>query len=89
MQEIILIKQEINWEKVTKSGNVKIINLRSQIISLKLDFYENKIVVLSFISNCQNNGVILSPKDIMLILEKISKKKFSLLKVHRQTLLLA
>ncbi|MCH2543335.1 MAG: TIGR03936 family radical SAM-associated protein [Candidatus Atelocyanobacterium sp. ALOHA_A2.5_9] len=85
----ILIKQEINWEKVTKSGNVKIINLRSQIISLKLDFYENKIVVLSFISNCQNNGVILSPKDIMLILEKISKKKFSLLKVHRQTLLLA
>ena len=85
----ILIKQEINWEKVTKSGNVKIINLRSQIISLKLDFYENKIVVLSFISNCQNTGVILSPKDIMLILEKISKKKFSLLKVHRQTLLLA
>ena len=85
----ILIKQEINWEKVTKSGNLKIINLRSQIISLKLDFYENKIVVLSFISNCQNNGVILSPKDIMLILEKISKKKFSLLKVHRQTLLLA
>ena len=56
---------------------------------LYIKIYENKIVVLSFISNCQNNGVILSPKDIMLILEKISKKKFSLLKVHRQTLLLA
>ena len=84
----ILVKKEINWEKTTKSGNFKIINLRNQMISLKLDFFENEVVVLSFTSNFQDEGIILSPKDVVLMLEKISRQKISLLKIHRQILLL-
>ncbi|BDA40102.1 TIGR03960 family B12-binding radical SAM protein [Candidatus Atelocyanobacterium thalassae] len=84
----ILVKKEINWEKTTKSGNFKIINLRNQMISLKLDSFENEVVVLSFTSNFQDEGIILSPKDVVLMLEKISRQKISLLKIHRQILLL-
>ena len=57
-------------------------------ISLKLDFFENEVVVLSFTSNFQDEGIILSPKDVVLMLEKISRQKISLLKIHRQILLL-
>ncbi len=84
----ILIKQEINWEKTTKSGKLKIINLRNQIISLQLDSCENEVVIISFTSSCEDDGVMLSPKDIVSMLEKISRQKISLLKIHRQILLL-
>nr|MDJ0569474.1 TIGR03960 family B12-binding radical SAM protein [Pleurocapsa sp. MO_192.B19] len=83
--------QEILWEKFTKSGKKKIINLRDRLFALRLESTPDttsNTAVLCFTGSCRNDGTNLSPDNLIYMLEKLAKIEFQLLNVHRQKLIL-
>ena len=82
--------QEIIWEKFTKSGNKKEINLCDRLFSLELESADrdNNSAVIRFTGSCRNDGTNLSPDNLIYMLEKIANVEFKLLNVHRQQLIL-
>jgi radical SAM family uncharacterized protein/radical SAM-linked protein len=76
---------EILWEKTTKSGNKKLINLREQLFELDVISLEG--TVLRYVGSCLNDGTQLRPKHIIEMLEQVTHQEFQLLHIHRQTLL--
>ncbi|EAZ89069.1 TIGR03960 family B12-binding radical SAM protein [Crocosphaera chwakensis] len=87
--ENVLESSEINWEKTTKSGKKKTVNLRDRLSHLSLESYQDNSVTLNYIGSCRNDGTMLQPQQVMLMLEKISGMELQLVKVHRQRLILA
>ncbi len=83
--------QEISWEKLTKSGKKKVINLRARLFELELmsQSPENRQVQLRYIGSYRNDGTLLQPEHFIYMLEAVTKQEFQLLKVHRQQLILA
>ena len=84
----MLESTEINWEKITKSGKKKTVNLRDRLSSLSLESCDNNTVILRYIGSCRNDGTMLQPNQVILMLEKMSGKELHLSKVHRKRLLL-
>jgi radical SAM family uncharacterized protein/radical SAM-linked protein len=80
--------QSILWEKFTKSGSKKQINLRDRLFSLTLESAKDDQAVIRFTGSCRNDGTNLSPDNLVYMLEQIAKVEFQLLQVHRQQLLL-
>ena len=80
--------QEILWEKFTKSGNKKVINLRDRLFSLKLESETDNQAVIRFTGSCRNDGTNLAPDNLVYMLEQVSKMEIQLLNVHRQQLIL-
>jgi radical SAM-linked protein len=80
--------QSILWEKFTKSGSKKQINLRDRLFSLALESANDDRAVIRFTGSCRNDGTNLSPDNLLYMLEQIAKVEFQLLQVHRQQLLL-
>ncbi len=80
--------QEILWEKFTKSGNKKQINLRDRLFFLVLESTNNNQAVIRFTGSCRNDGTNLSPGNLVYMLEQVSKIEVQLLNVHRQQLIL-
>ncbi|MEY2856687.1 MAG: hypothetical protein RLZZ74_997, partial [Cyanobacteriota bacterium] len=80
--------EEILWEKFTKSGNKKQINLRDRLFSLSLESTQDNQAVIRFTGSCRNDGTNLSPDNLVYMLEQISKVEMQLLHVHRQQLIL-
>ncbi|MGK7883029.1 MAG: TIGR03960 family B12-binding radical SAM protein [Crocosphaera sp.] len=80
---------EINWEKTTKSGKKKTVNLRDRLSHLSLESYQNNSVILRYLGSCRNDGTMLQPQQVILMLEKISGMELQLIKVHRQRLILS
>jgi radical SAM family uncharacterized protein/radical SAM-linked protein len=80
---------EILWEKFTKSGNKKQINLRDRLFSLSLESAQANQAVIRFTGSCRNDGTNLSPDNLVYMLEQISKVEMQLLHVHRQQLILS
>ncbi|MDJ0843534.1 TIGR03960 family B12-binding radical SAM protein [Crocosphaera sp.] len=85
----VLDSSEINWEKTTKSGKKKTVNLRDRLSHLSLDLYQDDTVVLRYLGSCRNDGTMLQPQQVILMLEKTSGMALQLIKVHRQQLILA
>ncbi len=81
-------RQEILWEKFTKSGNKKQINLRDRLFSLSLESADNNQAIIRFTGSCCNDGTNLSPDNLVYMLEQVSKIEVQLLNVHRQQLIL-
>ena len=83
--------QEIIWEKFTKSGHKKQINLCDRLFSLALESEdkENNTAVIRFTGSCRNDGTNLSPDNLIYMLEKVADAEFELLDVHREQLILA
>jgi len=88
--EAINNSQEIIWEKFTKSGNKKQINLRDRLFALALESEDkdNNTAVIRFTGSCRNDGTNLSPDNLIYMLEQVADLEFQLLKVHRQQLIL-
>ena len=89
--ETINNSQEILWEKFTKSGNKKVINLRDRLFTLTLESISDTTTnsaVLRFTGSCRNDGTNLSPDNLIYMLEKVTNLEFQLLQVHRQQLIL-
>lgn len=97
--EVILNTPEILWEKTTKSGKKKTINLREQLF--ELDWVDPETVdhswveginptgcILRYRGSCRNDGTQLRPEHIIYLLEQVSREEFQLLHIHRQSLLL-
>jgi len=80
--------QEILWEKFTKSGSKKIINLCDRLYSLDLKSAINNQAVIHFTGSCRNDGTNLSPDNLVYMLEQVAKTEIQLLNVHRQQLIL-
>ena len=80
--------QEIIWEKFTKSGNKKQINLRDRLFSLALESETGDRAVIRFTGSCRNDGTNLSPDNLIYMLEQVAKVEVQLLNVHRQQLIL-
>ncbi|MDJ0578874.1 TIGR03960 family B12-binding radical SAM protein [Crocosphaera sp.] len=85
----VLESSEINWEKTTKSGKKKTVNLRDRLSHLSLESYQNNSVVLRYLGSCRNDGTMLQPQQVTLMLENISGMELQLVKVHRQRLILS
>ncbi|MDJ0601136.1 MAG: TIGR03960 family B12-binding radical SAM protein [Crocosphaera sp.] len=85
----VLNSSEINWEKTTKSGKKKTVNLRDRLSHLSLESCQDNTAMLHYIGSCRNDGTMLQPQQVIFMLEKISNTELQLRKVHRQRLILA
>ncbi|MGK7941014.1 MAG: TIGR03960 family B12-binding radical SAM protein [Crocosphaera sp.] len=84
----VLESPEINWEKTTKSGKQKTVNLRDRLSSLSLESCQDDTAIFRYCGSCRNDGTMLQPQQVILMLEKISGRELQLIKVHRQRLIL-
>lgn len=81
---IILHQEEIIVEKVTKSGT-KFVNIAPLIYGIDLLSNDGNIVNVKIATSIGQQGSV-SPKLIVLELEKLLKKKFEVLNIHREEL---
>ncbi|MBE9198160.1 MULTISPECIES: TIGR03960 family B12-binding radical SAM protein [unclassified Nodularia (in: cyanobacteria)] len=91
--DTIKAKEELWWQKTSKSGKQTLINLRSRLF--ELDFLESlqtsvaeSTVVLRYLGSCRPDGVILRPEHILSMLEMVAEEEFQLLHIHRNQLIL-
>jgi uncharacterized protein (DUF2344 family) len=80
--------EEIKADKITKSGNVNVVNLRDRLFSLSLESYHEDAVILRYLGSCRNDGTLLQPDQVVYMLQQIGGEDLQLLKVHRQQLIL-
>ncbi|MGK7945543.1 MAG: TIGR03960 family B12-binding radical SAM protein [Microcystaceae cyanobacterium] len=87
--EMILHSQEILWEKTTKSGKKKTINLCDRLFDISLESRPQKdTAILKVVGSCRNDGSLLQPQQVIYMLEQVAKMDFFLLHAHRQKLIL-
>ncbi len=85
----ILSSTEILWEKTTKSGKKKMVNLREQLVELSLNTRPQKdTAIIRYVGNCRNDGNLLHPQQVLYLLEQAAGQAFSMIHVHRQQLIL-
>ncbi|NEO25347.1 MAG: TIGR03960 family B12-binding radical SAM protein [Kamptonema sp. SIO4C4] len=82
-------RAEIIFEKTTKSGKVKQINLCDRLHSLTLDSLTSEGAKLRYIGSYTNDGNILHPEHLIYMLEQVSGQNIELLHAHREALILA
>ncbi|MEM8832335.1 MAG: TIGR03960 family B12-binding radical SAM protein [Cyanobacteria bacterium P01_G01_bin.19] len=89
--EAINNSKEIIWEKFTKKGNKRQINLCDRLFSLSLESEdrENNSAIIRFTGSCRNDGTNLSPDNLVYMLEKVADTEVQLLNVHREQLILS
>lgn len=91
--------EAIWWEKTTKSGKKKQVNLREWLFELEInkpeqstEYIEDKEdsqVMLRYVGSCRNDGTLLRPEYLVYMFEQIEQREFQLLRVHRQRLILS
>ncbi|MDY7019977.1 MAG: TIGR03960 family B12-binding radical SAM protein [Cyanobacteriota bacterium] len=86
----ILARSEIIYEKTTKSGKIRHLNLCEQLFELEfIGVTESpEQVTLRYVGGCRNDGTQLRPEQILYMLEQVSQAEFQLLHIHRQRLIL-
>ncbi|MEM6612338.1 MAG: TIGR03960 family B12-binding radical SAM protein [Cyanobacteria bacterium P01_C01_bin.72] len=82
-------RESIIWEKFTKSGHKKAINLCDRLFSLALESATDNQALIRFTGSCRNDGTNLSPDNLVYMLEQVSQVEVQLVNVHRQQLILA
>lgn len=100
--QAVLNSSEMLWEKTTKSGKIRVINLREQLLHLeaiapetvniprwKLDNPTLNTTLLRFLGTCRNDGTQLRPEQVVYMLEKVSGQELQLNYIHREHLALA
>jgi len=80
------------WEHRTKSGKNQLINLRDRLWEIELVSAHNSesesTAVCRYLGSCRPDGVILHPKQILSMLEKVENVEFNSLDIHRKRLVL-
>jgi len=87
--QAVLDQDEIIWEKTTKSGNKKELNLRDRVF--ELDFVEqvdDQTAKLRYLGSCRNDGTFLNPEHVVYMLEQVTGTDLNLNHAHRQQLML-
>jgi len=81
--------EEICWEKVTKSGKKKQVNLCDRLFELEVKEPANdNSIILRYVGSCRNDGTLLRPEHLVYMLEQVAGMEFQLLHSHRQQLIL-
>ncbi|QJB25206.1 TIGR03960 family B12-binding radical SAM protein [Limnospira fusiformis] len=99
--QAVLNSSEILWEKTTKSGRIRIINLREQLLQLEaivketvkiplweLDQPPQNATLLRYLGTCRNDGTQLRPEQVVYMLEQVSGQELQLISIHREHLAL-
>ncbi|NEQ70896.1 MAG: DUF2344 domain-containing protein, partial [Symploca sp. SIO2D2] len=97
--EQVKATEAIWWEKTTKSGRKKQVNLRELLFELEVvessqeiltgNEQENSSVMLHYVGSCRNDGTMLRPEHVVYLLEQVLQQEFSVLHTHRQRLILS
>jgi len=85
----LLAREEIWFEKTTKSGKKQQVNLRDRLFSLQLEQHNPDFVQLRYIGSCTNDGTVLQPEHLIFMLSDISCQSLELRHAHRERLILA
>ncbi|MDB9540489.1 TIGR03960 family B12-binding radical SAM protein [Anabaenopsis tanganyikae CS-531] len=90
--DAIKAKNDLWWEKTSKSGKKELVNLRSRLFELELVETETSTAestaVMHYLGSCRHDGVVLRPEQILSMLEIVSLEEFQLLHIHRNQLVL-
>lgn len=85
-------KNEVLWEKTTKSGKMQLVNLRSLLFELELKeattSTADSTAILRYLGSCRHDGSLLRPEQILTMLEIVAGGEFQLLHIHRNQLIL-
>lgn len=77
----------ISWKKTTKSAQKIIVNLKERLFSLSLESHNaDNSVMLRYLGSCRNDGIVLKPKQVIYLLEQISKQELRELGLKRRSL---
>ncbi|BAZ15528.1 hypothetical protein NIES4071_74000 [Calothrix sp. NIES-4071] len=76
---------EIWCEQITKSGKHQQIDLRSRLLDLELvdQSDDNHVATLRYVGSCRNDGMLLRPEHILLMLSTVMPGDYQLLHIHR------
>lgn len=91
----ILKSDEILLEKQTKSGKIRVLNLREQLFELELlptpettpvswISNDDEVVIIRYLGGFKNDGTQLRPEQVIYLLEQVSQQEIKLLHIHRQ-----
>lgn len=87
--EAIGNSESILWEQMTKSGKLKVVNLRERLFELEfLEYPSQTEGIIRYVGSYQNDGTLLRPQHIIYMLEQVSQQEFDLLHAHRAKLFL-
>lgn len=83
---------EIMMSKTAKTGKKKMVNLRENLDHISLideNFQESETVTIKYLGSAKNNGSLLTPDQVCYMLEQISSENLTLIKAHREKIILA
>jgi radical SAM family uncharacterized protein/radical SAM-linked protein len=83
-----LAAPEVWVEQQTKSGKTQSVNLRDRLFELKILSQSGAEATLAYTGSCRNDGTLLRPEQLRILLEQVSGATLVLGKIHRQALLL-
>lgn len=102
--ETILATDTIAVEQTTKSGKVRLVNLRERLLELQwvdTNLIDEKIrsfissepiaetiTTVRFLGSCRNDGTVLRPEHVVYMLESVANQEWQLLQTHRTRLIL-
>jgi radical SAM family uncharacterized protein/radical SAM-linked protein len=85
--DAVLAATDIPFEQKTKSGKVKVVNLRDRLFELEL-LQTEPTGQIRYVGSCQNDGTILRPEHLIFMLEEVSGQSLELREIHRDRLIL-
>jgi radical SAM-linked protein len=100
IREIMAI-EHIQVEQVSKSGKVRLVNLRDRLVTLEWvgagslllsqlgAVRDTSPIALRYRGSCRNDGTLLRPEHVVHMLEHVAHRSVQLLHVHRHRLILA
>ena len=86
--DVTLASTEIPWEKTTKKGKKRQVDLRERLLTVELQGTEGAAATLHFLGLCRNDGMTLRPEHLVYMLECAAGQELQLVRVHRQQLIL-
>ncbi|HIK38536.1 MAG: TIGR03960 family B12-binding radical SAM protein [Geminocystis sp.] len=86
--EALLNTTTIEKEKTGKDGKRKVENLRENLYHLSLLSAQKDTATLRYVGSAKNDGSLLTPEKVCYMLERISGESLTLLKAHRERILL-
>jgi len=87
--QMMFNREEILWEKTTKSGKKKTLNLRSRAFDFSfVEKLDEQTAKLRYLGSCRNDGTLLNPEHFVYMLEQVMEMDLQLNHAHRQQLIL-
>jgi radical SAM-linked protein len=100
--EAVKAQEELLWEKTTKSGKLKTLNLREWLYQLELlqgnsegqpvsgeKSAKDREAVVRFVGSSRNDGTLLRPEQVAWMISQVAQQPVEVQQVHRQRLIFA